>query len=133
MGALLASTPALAQPFKCTGADGKIVYSDSRCEGPAAAAPSAAPAAAKAGGRYELTDADRDRIRNLEVTMDQAGAYSEQKSAAQLEIQNIRRGAEGRLSGAEREKRESLTADLSSTDAKKRAQALRDLREIYSR
>lgn len=131
MGALVGSTGASAQPFKCTGPDGKTVYSDTRCEGPAAT-PSAVPGAAKSRN-YELTSADRDRIRALEAMGSQAGAYSEQKTAAQLEIQNIRRGAEARLSAAERERREALTAELSSADAKKRNKALGDLREIYSR
>jgi hypothetical protein len=40
LGALVGLSPAWAQPFKCTGPDGKIVYSDTRCEGPAAKAPS---------------------------------------------------------------------------------------------
>jgi hypothetical protein len=131
MGALLCSTLAPAEMFKCTGPDGKIVFSDTRCEGPAAT-PSAAPGAAKSRN-YELTSADRDRIRVLEAMGSKAGAYSEQKTAAQLEIQNIRRGAEARLSTAERERREALSAELSSDDPKKRNKALGDLREIYSR
>jgi len=171
LAALLFSSGAAAQLFKCKGADGKTVYSDTRCEagasgsalkvspnsttgGPraddsspvppppksgagAADAPDAAPGsempAMTARQRYELTSADRDRIRNLEVTANRLGAYSEQKSAAQLEIQNIRSGREARLSGSERDKRDSLTADLSSTDAKKRGQALRELRALYYR
>ena len=164
VAALLGSSGAAAQLFKCKGPDGKTVYSDTRCEAaasgealkvtpnstsavppPAAsvAAPaakpgetpavtSAVPAAAPAP-RYELTSADRDRIRNLEVSANRLGAYPEQKSAAQLEIQSIRNGAESTFSGSEREKRDSLHADLSSTDAKKRGQALRELRELYYR
>jgi len=130
LGALLHCAAALAQPFKCTGPDGKVVYSDTRCEGPAPAPPAAA--GVKARG-YELTSADRDRIRTLEAAVDRAGAYAEQRTAAQLEIQNIRRGADARLSAAERERREMLSAELSNADGKKRAQALRDLRDIYSR
>jgi hypothetical protein len=132
MAVFLSASEANAQPFKCTGPDGKIVYSDSRCEGPAAKAPAAAPAA-KPGSRYELNDADRNRIRMLEAIVVREGSYSEQKTGAQLEIQNIRRGADARLSNAEREKRDALAADLSNADAKKRTQALRDLREIYAK
>ncbi len=132
LGALAGVAPAWAQPFKCTGPDGKIVYSDTRCEGPAAKAPSA-PDAAKPGGRYEPTDADRERIRALEAMVVKEGAFSEQKTAAQLEIQNIRRGADARLSSAEHAKRDAFAAELSSADVKKRTQALRELREIYAK
>ena len=131
--AALLGSHAWAQPFKCTGSDGKIVYSDTRCEGPAAKAPSTAQDEAKARGRYELTDADRERIRGLEALVVKANSFSEQKTAAQLEIQNIRRGADARLSSAEREKRNAFAAELSSADVKQRIQALRELREIYAK
>lgn len=130
LGALACPVGAAAQPFKCPGPDGKMVYTDTRCEGPAAK-PAAAAAAAKSRN-YELTSEDRERIRSLEAAGNQVGAYSEQKTAAQLEIQNIRRGAEGRISSKDRERRDALSADLSSTDGKKRAKALNDLRELYS-
>lgn len=169
IAALVFSTGAAGQLFKCKGPDGRTVYSDTRCEAaasgnalkvspnsttggqrpddsamvPAAksgaaadpmdAPPGVAPGVATAASRYEPTSADRDRIRNLEVTASRLGAYSEQKSAAQLEIQSIRSGGDSRLSSGEREKRDSLTTDLASTDAKKRSQALRDLRRIYYR
>ena len=133
LAVLLGSTHAWAQPFKCTGPDGKIVYSDTRCEGPAAKAAPTAQDESKARGRYELTDADRERIRTLEALVVKADSFSEQKTAAQLEIQNIRRGADARLSSAEREKRDTFAAELSSADAKKRTQALRELREIYAK
>jgi hypothetical protein len=166
MATLAFSTGAAAQLYKCKGPDGKIVYSDTRCEAAASgnalkvspnsttggppqdAAPipppkpgevyapveeEAAAATPAARKRYELTSSDRDRIRNLEVNASRLGAYSEQKSAAQLEIQNIRNGAESRLSSGDREKRDALTADLSSTDAKKRSRALREIRELYYR
>jgi hypothetical protein len=132
VGVLLGSTQALAQPFKCTGADGKIVYSDVRCEGPAAKAPAAA-AEAKPGGRYELKEEDLNRIKALEALVVKEGAFSEQKTAAQLEIQNIRRGADARLTSAEREKRDAFAAELASSDVKKRTAALRELREIYAK
>lgn len=168
IAALVFSTGAAGQLFKCKGPDGKTVYSDTRCEAaasgnalkvspnsttggqrteesaplpaaksgapaPATDASAVAPGVAAPPPPYELTSSDRDRIRNLEVTGNRLGAYSEQKSAAQLEIQSIRNGRESRLSGGDREKRDSLTTDLSSTDAKKRSQALRELREIYYR
>jgi hypothetical protein len=82
---------------------------------------------------YELTSSDRERIRNLEVTAGSLGAYPEQKTAARMQIAAIRRGGEARMSGSERERRDSLVADLSSTDAKKRSQSLGDLRSFYSR
>jgi len=62
-----------------------------------------------------------------------ADSFSEQKTAAQLEIQNIRRGADARLSSVEREKRDTFAAELSNADAKQRTQALRELREIYAK
>jgi hypothetical protein len=132
IAALLCAAHVQGQPFKCTGPDGKIVYGDSRCEGPAAKAPGAGEAA-KPGSRYELTDADRDRIKSLEAMVAKEGAFSEQKTAAQLQIQNIRRGADARLSTAEREKREALSPDLGSSDPMKRTSALRDIREMYAK
>lgn len=103
-------------------------------------APAASPAETSQPGRptadtapYELTGRDRDRIRELEMTAGSLGASSEQKTAARLRIDNIRRGRESRLSSGDRERRDSLTVDLSSTDAKKRAQALRDLQSLYYR
>ena len=165
VAALLVPALAAAQLFKCKGPDGKIIYSDTRCEAAASGdALKVSPNSTTGGGRYEspvppppakageastpvdeaapapavrrpyeLTSGDRDRIRNLEVNANRLGAYSEQKSAAQLEIQNIRNGAESRLTGGDREKRDALTADLASTDAKKRSQALREIRELYYR
>jgi len=82
---------------------------------------------------YAPTSAERERLRELEMSAGSTGAYSEQKTAAQLHIQSIRQGREARLSPADRERRDSLTVDLSSTDATKRAQALRDLQSIYYR
>lgn len=102
---------------------------------PAPAAPEATrsgsvPAAPKP---YELTNGDRERIRNLEVDAGRIGVSAEQKRASQLEIQSIRSGGDARMSGADRERRDSLKADLVSTDAKKRAQSLRDLHDFYNR
>ncbi|HEX7558332.1 MAG TPA: DUF4124 domain-containing protein [Usitatibacter sp.] len=100
---------------------------------PAPVAP--APEAVSVGGPkpYELTNSDRERIRNLEVDAGRIGMSSEQKRASQLEIQSIRSGGDARMSSSDRERRDSLKADLVSTDAKKRAQSMRDLNDFYSR
>ena len=82
---------------------------------------------------YEITSGDRDRIRNLEVDAGRIGVSAEQRRAAQLEIDSIRGGKEARMSSADRERRESLKADLVSADAKKRSQSMRDLRDLYNR
>src|SRR5262245_60748760 len=109
MVALLVPFAAPAQLFKCTGPDGKIVYSDTRCEASskgtlkvtpmgttpsekeladaaakaeAAKAAGAAPGAPPAdtggkmvGGRYQLSNSDKERIANLEVNQSRQGAY----------------------------------------------------------
>ena len=170
--AVLALAPALAQAqlFKCKGPDGKVVYSDTRCEAAdkgalkvtpnsstmserekamAEKAAADAEAARKAGGEakreaapapasapearkpYELTAADRERIRELEMTAGSLGASSEQKSAARFEIDQIRAGRDSRLSSDARSRRDSLRVDLSSTDAKKRRQVLQDFQNLY--
>jgi hypothetical protein len=176
-----------AQLFKCKGPDGKIVYSDTRCDSgattgalppgvsnrahdneakaaaekaaaekaaaerkaqaealvkaakdaglvaPAAPpAPGAAPASAPSKP-YELTGADRERLRGLEMDMSRSGAYAEQKRAAALEAQSIRSGREARMSADDRARRDSLTADLVSTDAKKRQHSLQELQSLYNR
>ena len=174
IAALLAALSASAQLFKCQGPDGKVVYSDQRCESksttsnvPGAAnnanrptlpvpgvekaaaekgvgatpgvtgealpevpvgAPMAATGEAKPAG---LTSAQQDRIRDLQTTAARSGATAEQKAGAQLEMDSIRRGRESRLSSDDRSRRESLTVDLGSVDAKKRAAALRELRSLY--
>ena len=192
---LLAVLPARAQLFKCKGPDGKIVYSDQRCEAaaaPAAVAPGvsnrahaieekaaqdkaaadkareeariaaearvaaeakaaaearklgvgatpgaappstpvAAPAAAPARPSGPST-ADQERLRNLQVTTGQPNATSEQKSAAQIEMDAIRSGRDSELSSSDRERRESPHADLRSLDPKKRKDALQELRNLY--
>ena len=126
---------ASAEMFKCRTPDGKTVFSDTRCEDaiqmdkPAASA----PAEAAPGARYELTSADRERIRALDAVVDKPGSNSEQKTAAQLEISNIRRGAEETLTREQRKRREALTAELANGDPKKRAQTLGQLRTFYDR
>jgi hypothetical protein len=164
-------TEAAAQLYKCTGPDGKIVYSDTRCEASASGSalkvvpnattpdPKAAPIvkdapAASAGpgpgpeaksaegalaapaappARAELSYSERERLRSLEMTTGSLGATPEQKEAANLEIRSIRQGREHRLSREDRERRDSLTVDLTSTDRKKRSESLRELRELYYR
>lgn len=170
MLALCALLPmgAQAQLYKCKGADGKVVYSDTRCEGSekgslrvtpnsstqserekameekaaaeaeaakratAEGRPSATPGASSApGARYALTNADRERIRELELTMSSQGATREQKEGASFEISSIRSGSDARLDADQRSRRDSLRTDLSSVDAKKRRQALDDFRRVY--
>ena len=82
---------------------------------------------AQSEGPYQLTSADRDRIRELEMMSGNQGAYPEQKQAAQLQISRIRSGADAKLSSSERARRESLMHDLVSTDKEKRARTLREL------
>jgi hypothetical protein len=134
--ALCVGTGASAEMFKCKAPDGKIVYSDTRCEGDASTENRPPPAPAPAKGpsqRYELTDADRERIRVLEATAVDPRSNSEQKTAAQLEVSNIRRGLESSLTREQRERRETLRAGLASADPKQRAQILGQLRTFYDR
>jgi hypothetical protein len=176
---------AAAQMYKCKGPDGKVVYSDTKCEASqsgdalkvtpmgttksereksmeqaaadkaeadrkAAAAAAERKALAKevademrasgqggssaapAQAAYQLTSADRDRIRELEQVAGSLGAYQEQKTAAQMQITRIKRGADAKMSSAEREKRDALMGDLVSTDKDKRARTLRELQQSYN-
>jgi len=129
--ALAAIVPAgaFAQPYKCVGPDGKVSFSDQRCE----------TDRPKVKADFEVSDkdakgltaADRERIKALEaITLDKK-ANNEQKTAAQLEAGNIRRGLEGQLSAEDKVKRESLTKELAATEPEKRAVALRQLRTLY--
>jgi hypothetical protein len=169
-GALLLPALANAQLYKCPGPDGKIVYSDTRCDGTntgnlkvtpnsstmserekaieaakqeaaakAAAVPGAPPtlednpnAGKVVGGRYQLTSSDKGRLQNLEVNLGRSGASDELKTATSLEMSAIRSGQDARMTSDAKSTRESLTADLSSTDAKKRKDSLNRLRELYS-
>ncbi|MEO5694595.1 MAG: DUF4124 domain-containing protein [Usitatibacter sp.] len=126
---LFAASPAGAQLFKCQGPDGKVVFSDVRCEGPAAAAK---VEKAETGGRHQLSDADKVRIRELEEAQKRPGATAEWVSGSALEISSIRSGQEARLTAEQRARRDGLQAGLSGTDAKKRKDALNAIREIYS-
>jgi hypothetical protein len=95
---------------------------------PAAQAEAPAPPVSR-----ELSSADRERLRSLDMTVGSVGATSEQKEAAHLEIGSIRSGRDQGLSRDDRELRDSLTVDLGSVDRKKRADAMRQLRQIYYR
>ena len=129
--ALLAAGAAGAQPFKCTNEEGKTVYSDQRCDVmPKKVEP--APVAKPAGGRYQPTAEDQERIRKLEAEAVRKGSTNEQKEAAILEVSSIRSGQDARLSAADRAKRDGFNAELGNADAKKRVQALSDLRDFYS-
>ncbi|HEX7404065.1 MAG TPA: hypothetical protein VF287_08625 [Usitatibacter sp.] len=117
-------------------AEAKYGVGAGKAPAPAPAAPEASSTrSGSVGGPqpYQLTYGDRERIRNLEIDAGRIGLSAEQKSASQLEIQSIRGGTDARMSSADRERRDSLKADLVSTDAKKRAQSMRDLRDFYNR
>jgi hypothetical protein len=179
LAAALACSAASAQLYKCTDANGKTVFSDSKCD--AAAAPikvtpmgttpserekSMAEEAAKkaedakkaaerkqlvddiasetarrVGGTgappaaaaqpYEMTTADRERIRELEMQASSQGANAEQKRAAQMQIARIRRGADARMSSSDRAERDALMTDLHSTDKAKRTRAMNELQSRY--
>ncbi len=178
--AALAGGNAAAQMYKCKGPDGKIVYSDTKCEAShsgdalkvtpmgttkserekameqaaAEKADAEKKAAEKAAERkalakevademrgqggspstsapYQLTSAERERIRELETTNNSLGAYPEQKSAAQMQIARIKRGDEAKMSASDRARRDSLMTDLVSTDKDKRARALKELQQSY--
>ncbi len=128
-GALLSPVFASAQLFKCQAPDGKVVFSDTRCEGPAAAAK---VEKVDPSGRHQLTDADKARIRELEVGQLGAKVTDEQKTAASLEISSIRIGQEARLTPEQRKRREAINAELAGPDPKKRKDALNALRTLYS-
>ena len=121
------SATCAAETFKCVGADGKVAFSDQRCETdrPPAKAPAAAPEAPRG------PTPEQQRLKVLEAVSIDHSANAEQKTAAMLEAGNIRRGLESKMTPAERERRDALTKELASPDAEKRAAALRDLRSIY--
>lgn len=183
VASVLACGEAGAQMYKCKGPDGRIVYSDTKCEAShtgdslkvtpmgttkserekaleqaeadkAAADKQAAEKAAERkalareiaeemrgqGGTgaqaapqqpYQLSASDRDRIRELEMTVDSQGAYPEQKAAAQVQISRIRRGADAKMSASDRAHRDSLMHDLVSTDKVKRERTLSEIRSKY--
>ncbi|MBC8023594.1 MAG: DUF4124 domain-containing protein [Burkholderiales bacterium] len=91
-----------------------------------------APAAAAAPEPYKVTGADRERVRELEMQANSLGATAEQKQAARMQISRIQRGADARMSSADRERRDALMTDLSSVDKEKRARALRELQSSYN-
>ncbi len=129
--ALAAIVPAgaFAETYKCVGPGGKVSFNDQPCE---ADRP-------KVGADFEvgekdakgLTAADRDRIKALDAITVSKATNNEQKTAAQLEAGNIRRGLDGQLSPEDKAKREALTKELAATNPEKRAAALRELRTLY--
>ena len=128
LAGMLAASGALAQPYKCVGPDGKVVFSDQKCETDRPKVQDTIVSDKDAKG---LTAADRERIKALEaITLDKK-ANNEQKTAAQLEASNIRRHLEASLSAEDKAKRESLTMQLADKDGAKRAEALRQLRTLY--
>jgi hypothetical protein len=129
--ALLSAGAAWAQPYKCTNEQGKTVYSDQRCDAMPQKTEPATAAKPAAGGRYQPDAEDQERIKKLEAESVRKGSSAEQKSGAILEVSSIRSGQDSRLSADDRAKRDAITADLGSADAKKRVQALRDLRTFY--
>jgi hypothetical protein len=178
LAAALAGGNASAQLYKCTDANGKTVFSDSKCDAASAplkvtpmgttpserekakaeeAAKKAEDAkkgaerkqlvddiaeetarrmggprpAAAAAAPYEVTGADRERIRELEMQSSSQGANAEQKRAAQMQIARIRRGADARMSSSDREHRDALMTDLTSTDKAKRSKAMDELQSRY--
>ena len=181
--AAVSAAGAGAQLYKCKGPDGKIVYSDTKCEASAtgdalkvtpmgttlserekamqeaaakkaeedkqaadkaaerrALAKEVAEEMRRSGGAasgqapeppYQLTGADREKIRELELSANSLGAHAEQREAAQMQIARIRRGAEAKMSASDRSHRDALVTDLASADAAKRRRAIGELRASY--
>ncbi len=116
--------------FKCKGADGKTVFSDQPCENAPSAAETKAASAKDKDAKGPSAE-DQARLKALDAITVDKKANNEQKTAAQLEAGNIRRGLEGQLSADDKAKRDKLTKDLADPDASKRAAALRELRTLY--
>jgi len=127
----LTATTAGAEIFKCKGPDGKTIMSDTRCENEAPKPVVAPPK--DTSGRYQLTDADKARVKELEVIVDAKTSNSEQKSAAQWEMGNIRMGADARMTPEDRAKREALVKELAVADQKKRNEIIVKIREVYNK
>src|SRR5205809_1769132 len=100
--ALIALAPAAkADLFKCVGPDGKVTYSDTKCGG---AGPEPAKKQVEAEEPTKASTADeRARLKALDAITVDARTTNEQKTAAQLEAGNIRRGLESSLTAAEKE------------------------------
>jgi hypothetical protein len=123
---LVAAFPAaaLAQPYKCVGPDGKVTFSDQKCE---TDRPKVKDQLEDKGPSAEV----RERLKALDAITTDKTANNEQKTAALLEASNIRRNLEGQLSADDKAKRGELTRQLGDKDQAKRAQALRELRSLY--
>jgi uncharacterized protein DUF4124 len=127
--ALIAAPAANAELFKCVGADGKTTYSDTKCGGlgPEPAKKAAEPEEHAKGPSPE----EAARLKALEKITVDPKTTNEQKTAAQLEAGNIRRGLEATLTAADKEKRAALTKDLANPDPARRSKALREIRTLY--
>ena len=126
---LLALAPgAQAELYKCVGPGGKISYTDSPCDGSAPVTPKRSePEEMPKGPSAE----ERDRLKTLDAITIDPKTTNEQKTAAQLEAGNIRRGLEASLSTGDKARREALTRELANPDKDKLARALRELRTLY--
>lgn len=133
MAALLATAGVSAQPYKCTNAEGKTVYSDQRCDAAPKKAPEAAKPEAKKDGRYVPTAQEDARIKVLEHEAAKHDVSSERKTALLLEASAIRSGVDARMSSEDRSKRDIIAAELTSKDVKVRTRALADLRNLYGK
>lgn len=157
IGFALASSAA-AEVFKCIDASGRVLYSDAPCPGgshgevipmtdnapaPAAKAPAperdATPAGAAppapppqpAGGRYDLSVNERQRVANLEQVQRSAD-NGEKREAARMEIREIQRGTLARMSYEDLRKKDAYWVDLGNPDAGKRQAAVQQLAALFA-
>jgi uncharacterized protein DUF4124 len=157
--AALVACNAHAEIFKCTSADGRILYSDVPCPAssrgevivpddnapipapkprpPEAAAPPPSrvtsdgqPVAATTGG-YELSLNERQRIGNLEQ-MQRSADNAEKRDAARMEIQEIRRGTLARMSFEDQRRKDGFWVDLGNLDRQRRIVAVRQLTDLFA-
>jgi hypothetical protein len=149
-----------AEIFKCTSADGRVLYSDAPCppssrgevvvpndnspipapkSPPPDAGTSPAPPAmpdTKAPtpatqGTYQLSLNERQRIVNLEQVQRSAD-NDEKREAAQIEIREIRRGTLARMSYEDQRRKDAFWVDLGNIDRKRRITAVRQLSDLFA-
>jgi len=156
VAAALASS-ADAELFKCTGADGRILYSDSPCptgsrsetiqpndNSPLAAKAPAPPEdvrlappvpagkrSAQVASRYELSVNERQRVANLEQVQ-RAADNDEKRQAARMEIQEIQRGTMARMSYEDLRRKDGYWIDLGNLDPKRRQAAVQQLADLFA-
>jgi hypothetical protein len=127
---VLATQPASAQLFKCKGPDGKIVYSDSRCEASDAGALKVNPNSTTLSER-ERAAADEAARAKDEASRDKAEG---EKLRRQLEAAGVRVGSPGAKSAAapqgpyeltygDRERIRSLEMTVASSGASNEARS----------